>query len=159
MCGINFACLTKVKRSGSTPVLMGLGPSSVIIGVLAMTLVENWRLVVMQPKATIIDAMTVIDRGALRVALVVDEQYRLLGVVTDGDIRRGLLSKIDLNASVAKVMCNSPFVANVGDSQEKIFSLMNAKTIEHIPVVDDLGVLEQMLLGVLQQIRNKEKNC
>ena len=106
-----------------------------------MTLVENWRLVVMQPKATIIDAMTVIDRGALRVALVVDEQYRLLGVVTDGDIRRGLLSKIDLNASVAKVMCNSPFVANVGDSQEKIFSLMNAKTIEHIPVVDDLGVL------------------
>ncbi|MBF0454297.1 MAG: nucleotidyltransferase family protein [Magnetococcales bacterium] len=95
----------------------------------------------MQPTATIMDAMAVIDQGALRVALVVDESYRLLGVITDGDIRRALINRIELTESVAKVMCNRPFVAHLADSQEKIFSLMNAKTIEHIPIVNDGGIL------------------
>jgi dTDP-glucose pyrophosphorylase/CBS domain-containing protein len=106
-----------------------------------VTSVENWRLVVMQPTATILESMSVIDQGALRVALVVDEKYRLLGVITDGDIRRGLLGGIGLSESVTKVMCDRPYVANSGDSQEKIFSIMNANSIEHIPVVDDIGAL------------------
>jgi dTDP-glucose pyrophosphorylase/CBS domain-containing protein len=106
-----------------------------------VTSVENWRLVVMQPTATIMEAMTVIDRGAMRVALVVDEKYRLLGVVTDGDIRRGLLSEVALAEPIVKVMCDRPFVANIEDSQEKILSLMTAKTIEHIPIVDSAGLL------------------
>ena len=36
-------------------------------------------------------ALKVIDQGAAQIALVVDEQERLLGTLTDGDIRRGLL--------------------------------------------------------------------
>lgn len=106
-----------------------------------MTSVENWRRVVVSPQATIMDAMMVIDRGALRVALVVDDQHRLLGLVTDGDVRRGLLKHVALSESVTRVMSQHPYVANVGDSQEKTLALMNAKRIEHIPVVDNEGIL------------------
>ncbi|MBF0448778.1 MAG: nucleotidyltransferase family protein [Magnetococcales bacterium] len=124
-----------------SPIQRSAEPQFIKSGVRAVTSVENWRLVVIQPCATIMDAITVIDKGALRVALVVDEQYHLLGVVTDGDVRRALLSRVDLSESVTQVMCSQPFVAYVSDSHEKIFSLMNAKTIEHIPVLSEDGTL------------------
>jgi dTDP-glucose pyrophosphorylase len=122
-----------------------------------VTSVENWRLVVLLTDATIMEAMTVIDRGALRVALVVDASYRLIGVLTDGDIRRGLMVGVTLSEPVTKVMCSKPFVANEVDSTEKIFSLMAAETIEHIPIVDDGGFL--IGLKTLRELaRPKQRN-
>ncbi len=47
--------------------------------------------------------MSIIDRGGAQIALVVDEQNRLLGTLTDGDIRRALLHGKSLQSSVEKV--------------------------------------------------------
>ena len=49
-------------------------------------------------------AVSAIDRGAAQIALVVDAEQRLIGTVTDGDIRRGLLRGETLESSVDQVL-------------------------------------------------------
>ncbi|MFR2812267.1 MAG: CBS domain-containing protein [Escherichia coli] len=50
------------------------------------------------------EALEIINNEALRVALVVNENNTLLGVITDGDIRRGILKNLPLTAEVHQVM-------------------------------------------------------
>ncbi|MBX9769783.1 MAG: nucleotidyltransferase family protein, partial [Candidatus Obscuribacterales bacterium] len=68
-----------------------------------------------------------------------DEGYRLLGTVTDGDIRRGILRGISLEDSVAKVMNVTPTVAKDSQSHHDILKQMKAKRLHQIPVLEDSG--------------------
>jgi CBS domain-containing protein len=52
----------------------------------------------------VLEAMRVIDLGSAQIALVVDSENRLLGTLTDGDIRRGLLNGETLNAPAERLM-------------------------------------------------------
>ena len=71
--------------------------------------------------------MAKIDAEATKVALVVDSERHLLGTVTDGDIRRGLLSGMQLTDRVERCMCRTPTTAWVGESSEAIL-VKNAET-------------------------------
>lgn len=52
---------------------------------------KSWRKAVVGMQATVGEAIAAIESGSIQVALLVDGSNRLLGVVTDGDVRRGLL--------------------------------------------------------------------
>ncbi|MBF0400496.1 MAG: nucleotidyltransferase family protein [Magnetococcales bacterium] len=111
---------------------------------------KDWRSVLIHQEATILETIQVLDRGGLRIALVVDEAYHLLGVVTDGNVRRGLLNQIGLQEPVSKIMTAHPITVQATDSREHVLSLMKASQIEHIPVLDDQGIL--IGLEVLQAL-------
>ncbi|MEO5352805.1 MAG: nucleotidyltransferase family protein [Magnetococcus sp. XQGC-1] len=111
---------------------------------------KDWRSVRVGPEATILETIQVIDQGAMRIALVVDGAGHLLGVVTDGNIRRGLLNRIGLQEPVGKIMTANPIVVRTMDAREHVLSLMSARQIEHIPVLDEAGVL--VGLEVLQEL-------
>ncbi|MFA0350404.1 CBS domain-containing protein, partial [Vibrio sp. 10N.222.55.C6] len=64
----------------------------------------SWEKTIVKPEATIVDALRVIDSEALRIALVVDDEQHLLGVVTDGDIRRGILNSLPLDTPIVEIM-------------------------------------------------------
>ncbi len=102
---------------------------------------KDWRSVLIHPEATILETIQVIDRGAMRVALVVDADHHLVGVVTDGNVRRGLLNHIGLQEPVSKIMNPRPTSVQVTDTREQVLSVMNARKIEHIPVLDAQGVV------------------
>ena len=117
---------------------------------------KNWRSVLILPESTILETIQVIDQGAMRIALVVDAQHHLLGVVTDGNIRRGLLNHIGLQEPVSKIMNPHPITAQVTEAREQVLSRMNALEIEHIPVVDEQGVLVGLeILQALTQPKAK----
>ena len=103
-----------------------------------MRIVNDIKLSV---NSTIKDALQTINNGGLQVAIVVDENDALVGTVTDGDIRRGLLNGLDLNSSVSLVVHKSPSVASVGDTKESILKIALAKKLHKIPLVDELGKL------------------
>ena len=67
---------------------------------------------------------------------MVDAEERLLGTVTDGDVRRGLLKKHDLEAPVTAIMNRNPVVANQVDSREHMLALLRARDIEQLPILD-----------------------
>lgn len=89
--------------------------------------------------ATIKDALEIIDNGALQIALVVDEKDKLLGTLTDGDIRRGLLKGLDLNSSIESIIFKTPTIAKISDTKEEILKLALSKKLHQIPILDDSG--------------------
>lgn len=100
---------------------------------------KDWKFTLISPKTPILEAIRIVDTSALQIALVVDEDRRLLGTITDGDVRRAILRQISLEEPVEKIMFTSPTVANVQNEREEILSMMYRKELRHIPVVDDAG--------------------
>ncbi|MDA1091522.1 MAG: CBS domain-containing protein, partial [Proteobacteria bacterium] len=74
--------------------------------------VENWESLVVRPSESINHALQVIDRGNVQIALVLNDEGVLLGTVTDGDIRRGILKSIPLDAVVSEVMKTDALVGH-----------------------------------------------
>ncbi|MFW3372421.1 nucleotidyltransferase family protein [Aliarcobacter butzleri] len=89
--------------------------------------------------STIKEALKIIDNGALQIALVVNENDILLGTLTDGDIRRGLLKGLDLNSSIESIIFKTPTIAKISDTKEEILKLALSKKLHQIPIVDERG--------------------
>ncbi len=87
--------------------------------------------------STIEKALSIIDSGAVKIALVVNNDNKLLGTLSDGDIRRGLLRKKTLNDTIEDLYFKDPIVANVGDSREEILHLCSMNRVSQIPILDD----------------------
>lgn len=75
----------------------------------------------------------------VQIGLVVDRRRKLLGTVTDGDIRRGLLRGIATDASVQAIMNTAPRTIRFGEPRGDILAFMRREKIKHIPVVDFAG--------------------
>ena len=102
--------------------------------------------------STIEEALSVIDSGAVKMALVIDADNKLLGTLSDGDIRRGLLRRKNLNDSIEDVYFKNPLTAKKGSSKEYLLNLCSINKIGQVPIIDDdqkvvdLFVLDQVLL-------------
>jgi dTDP-glucose pyrophosphorylase len=100
---------------------------------------EDWRQISVHPNQTIREALQVIDEGGVQIAIVADGKDRLRGVATDGDIRRGILDEIDLDAPVRSVMNEDPVTARPQEDRQSLIDRMRARRIHQIPLVDDNG--------------------
>lgn len=87
------------------------------------------------------DAVRCIDNSGGEIALVVDECRRLIGSITDGDIRRALLRGLDLDTPAHAVMNRKPRFARAGAKAGEIADLMRTAEIRQVPIVDEEGVL------------------
>ena len=102
----------------------------------------NWQKLIIKNTASIYDAMHLInDVGfADGILYVVNEDEKLVGTLTDGDIRRGLLSKFQTTDTIEKVVFKSftKLTLNENLSNEtKNHCIENE--IEFLPVVNELG--------------------
>ena len=104
----------------------------------------DWRKSVVSPSATIKETIRRIDEGSLQIALVVDEAQRLLGTVTDGDVRRGLLRGVSLEEPASAIMNPRPTVATPDQGRDAILRMMRGGTLHHLPLVDAQGRLVGM---------------
>lgn len=106
--------------------------------------------------STIKEALKIIDGGALQIALVINDDDLLIGTITDGDVRRGLLSGLDLDSSIESIVFKTPTIAKISDTKEEILKLALAKKLHQIPIVDESG----KILGIQEieeLIKPKEK--
>lgn len=87
--------------------------------------------------SSIKEALQIIDSEGLQIALVIDENNTLLGTITDGDIRRGILKGIDLHDSVETIMFKTPTIAYLHNTKEEIINICSLKKIHQIPIVDE----------------------
>ena len=113
---------------------------------------KDWKKVLVSSATTVRDTIGIIDAGALRIALVVDGDNRLLGTVTDGDIRRGILGGVSLDEPVDKVMNPHPTTAGMSEGRETIMAIMRNKSLQQIPLLDEklrvvgIELLENLIL-------------
>lgn len=102
---------------------------------------NNFEKVVLSTEHTVLDALAVINAAALKVCLIIDEKWHLLGVVTDGDIRRAILKNVELTQSVTDVMNRNPVTISSKLSRTQLLDVMRSHGILVVPVVNDVGQL------------------
>ncbi|WP_286819260.1 nucleotidyltransferase family protein [Desulfobacter sp. UBA2225] len=119
---------------------------------------KDWKKTSVGPETSIKETMAVIDKSALQIALVVDPDDKLLGTVTDGDIRRGILKGISLDEPVKRIFYVSPLTASVDDDPGTMHRIMKEQLINQLPIVDHHGrVVELIFLrDILKE--KKQKN-
>lgn len=102
--------------------------------------------------ADIRDTIRVIESGKKGIAVVIDHCGTLRGVVTDGDVRRGLLAGQKLKDPVTAIMNHRPTKAVSGLSKASIIELLEQSGLEALPVVDEQNrVVDVVLLSALRR--------
>src|SRR2546423_1522859 len=92
------------------------------------------------PTTSILETLRIIDKHGVPIGLV-HENGRLLGTVTDGDIRRGLLAGVGLDAPVAAVMNKAPITIAADMSDDEALHLMRRQSVLYLPAVSADGRL------------------
>ena len=102
---------------------------------------KEHRLLIINKNLKIIEAIKKLDNQTIKNLCVVDNTYKLLGTITDGDIRRGLLKGFNTNSSVSCVMYKTP---------KKILNKNKNKTIQLknliLPIVDKKNIIKDLKL-------------
>ncbi|WP_108649706.1 nucleotidyltransferase family protein [Dongshaea marina] len=100
---------------------------------------KRWQNSFIDPEASIERAIQIIDKSGLQLVMVVDTEHRLLGVITDGDVRRALLQHIPLTEPVTAIMQCSPVTASPELSENELRKRMLHHVIDQLPLVDSDG--------------------
>ncbi len=103
-----------------------------------MSVTENiWHQSIMSVNSTIHDAITNLDKVAIKIVLVVNEEGKLEGTISDGDIRRGLLRGLDLKSPIESIVYRNPMVVSSDLGRETVRQLMVLNKIQQVPIVDE----------------------
>ncbi len=95
-----------------------------------------WRTTVLPLSSNIKQAIAKLNETGLQIVLVLDAKDILLGTVTDGDIRRGLLRGLTLEEPIESVMRSNSLVVPPDLNRDQVLQLMHANRLSQLPVVD-----------------------
>ena len=114
---------------------------------------RDTRPVTFSPEASVRDAITSLNQSGCGIVLVADGGGHLLGTITDGDIRRALLQKLDLDQPLAEIVRSKqgqayehPVTAPADEKPRQLLALFRKHAVEQIPLVDQDGVLAGLVL-------------
>jgi dTDP-glucose pyrophosphorylase len=115
----------------------------------------NLNRVTVTEKASIILAVTAIDSGGIRMCVVVDAKGKFVGIVTDGDVRRGLLRGVSVDESVLRIVNRSPLTAIFGTDEKELDLMLEKAALDHVPLLDESGkfITIHMRSGYLSKLK------
>ena len=100
---------------------------------------ERLTAAIVAPETSILDAVKAIENGGIQAVLVVSPDNVLLGVATDGDVRRGILHGFGLDKPVSAIMNPQPSTLRAPASREQAAVLMARGHIRQVPVLGERG--------------------
>lgn len=99
----------------------------------------DWQRTLVRPDQNLRDALIAIDATGGHMALVVDGERRLLGTLSDGDIRRWLIAGGSIDDAARAAANPSPVTAAAEEGPESHFSLMRTRGLAQLPLIDPNG--------------------
>lgn len=102
-------------------------------------MIPLYETIFIGPEATLQDAIGAIDQGECGIALVVDDGLQMIGVVTDHDVRRALLSGEGLGSLIGPYVNCSPVTADADMPRERIYELIRRTGRSPVPLLDGEG--------------------
>jgi dTDP-glucose pyrophosphorylase len=100
---------------------------------------KNWQTTLIRPDTTLRQALSAIDAAGRQMAIVVDESGRLVGTLSDGDIRRWLIGGGTIDQLAGEVCNRQPTTAPRTASPTELMAMMRARGVHQMPVVDETG--------------------
>ncbi len=106
-----------------------------------MTTENHWRKCTLAPSASIRMAIGNLIESSARIVLVVSEDMKLIGTVSDGDIRRGLIKGKSLESPISEILHSDALIVGENTGLEIVRKLMTDVRIQQVPIVDGEGKL------------------
>jgi dTDP-glucose pyrophosphorylase len=98
---------------------------------------QRWREAILPIGSTIRQAVQVLNEASLKIVLVVDANEVLVGTISDGDIRRGLLKGLELTSTIDSIVHGDALVVPRELNREVVLQLMTANKMQQIPIIDE----------------------
>jgi len=95
-----------------------------------------WTRALLSHKSTIEEAIQNLNATALQIILIVQEDGKFIGTISDGDIRRGLLKGLSLSSHISELVNVAPLIVETSVSREEVMDLMALNKVHQIPIVD-----------------------
>jgi dTDP-glucose pyrophosphorylase/predicted transcriptional regulator len=111
-----------------------------------MSTKEHSANFVISTEATISEAISCLDAAGIGALAVCSSEGKLYGILTDGDLRRAMLNAKGLDSPCRAIVTRNPIVASATTSRLQALYLMNQHDIDHLPIVDAHGLLQDFLL-------------
>lgn len=102
---------------------------------------KAWEDTLIAPDATILQALQAIDRTGTGIALVVDGERRLIGTLSDGDIRRALIRGSALEEPCVGACNREPLTAPQSLDRAGVLNMLRSQRLRQLPIVSDAGVV------------------
>jgi dTDP-glucose pyrophosphorylase len=99
----------------------------------------------LQHDARLVDAVNAIEASRRRIAIVTDDRGRVIGTLTDGDVRRCLLAGGTLETAVSRAMNPNPVVGEVNSTHGYLIDLLRRANVTALPLVDAAGVFQRVV--------------
>lgn len=96
----------------------------------------NWKKTLINKNSTINDAIKVINNNISKTAIIIDRNQKILGLISDGDIRRAIIRKKKLLSKAIDIATKDPFVVPSNIGSNKIKEIMKSNNLFAIPVVN-----------------------
>jgi len=107
---------------------------------------EIYKKVLIRPNVCIREALKQMNESSMQILIVVDEENRIMGIVTDGDIRRSIIKNISFDEPIGKIMNRNPITLRFPPKESKALELMNKYSIKHIPVINEKQEVVDIIL-------------
>lgn len=104
-------------------------------------MIERFKDYIVLESEPVIDALKKIDANKQGFVIVVDEHEVVLGVLTDGDIRRAIIRGLLAHESVTTVYTKNAKTVSASDGFETVTELFKSQAIKFLPVIDENGIL------------------
>jgi len=98
---------------------------------------EPWREALLREEASVQDAIRSLNGSGLQIVLVVDGDDALIGTITDGDVRRGILRGVGMDDAVATILNRDPMVLPPTMDRQAALQVMRSNSLHQLPVVDE----------------------
>ncbi len=97
---------------------------------------KNWKKTLLLENSTIRKVIKNLEKSALQIVLVIDKKKNLVGTITDGDIRRGLLNGLNISSPLKKLINKKPLIGSSTMSTNTMNQIMQTNKINQLPIVD-----------------------
>ena len=112
---------------------------------------KHLKDILITPSTPTLKAIQIIDASQEKIALVVDKEGRLVGTVTDGDVRRGILRGLSVSQPVSRIMNDQPRSARMSDDKSEMLERMKKEQVLQMPILDAKGRV--VTLEVMEELQ------
>jgi len=99
-------------------------------------MIKDWKKSIISENSILSQALKAISANKFKVAVIINKKKNVLGLLTDGDIRRALLNEKSLKSKALNVASQCPLIIPENPNYKKIKQLMTKNNILQLPVVD-----------------------
>lgn len=102
---------------------------------------DEFKSLTINDQDSLRSALIILEQTGQQVVVVIDNEKKLVGLMTDGDIRRAFLKHYSLETKISEIMNRNPICLDYKANDAQIRQVMKSNSIRHLPIVTDKNLL------------------